>query len=178
VTPRWLLLACLLLAGCEGSERHDVDARRPRSHRRLGDADVAAAVRDLVDTLREEGIPPWPGHLPRSRDFPELPLVRVGEAEDLGRVRADVDGLTRALEREVRQQRLLRLSTDEEAVPPSLREEPLEPAPQGEPDIAPDPEPRRKPGLLLRAWTDEEGRLRLELKDLVTGKRLVRARSR
>jgi hypothetical protein len=95
--------------------------------------------------------------------------VRVESVEDLGRTGADMDALTRSLEQELRRVRLGRLSTDEEAVPGWLREG-EEPPPRGS--------ELRKPGLQLKAWTDRNGRLVLELRDLIAEDRLARARSR
>lgn len=177
---RPLLLAASLLAGCVVGERR----REPELRHGSGLPDpqvVASAVERLEERVREEldddhdrG---WPEHLPRSRDFPELPLVRVEQAEDLGRTGADMDALTRALEHELRRVRLVRLSTDEESVPGWLRE--------GEPDEGggpPTPPARgaevRKPGLQLKSWTDRAGRLVLELRDLITDDRVARVRSR
>lgn len=177
-----LLLACLLLIACAAPA--EVTIERDRRHRLPDPEVVTSAVRRLGEVVREQLLP-WPQHLPRSRDFPELPLVRVEQVEDLGRTGADTDALTRTLEHELRRQRLLRLSIDEDAVPPWLRGSPQPEESGGDPAAAParpaatdgDPDPT-KPGLRLRAWTDRAGRLRLELEDLVTGERLTRARSR
>lgn len=176
MNTRLALLAGIVLSAC--AARQEVTGERDPRHR-LPDPDVVtSAVRRLGQAVRDE-LQPWPSHLPRSRDFPELPLVRVEQVEDLGRTGADTDALTRTLEHELRRQRLLRLSIDEEAVPTWLREEPPS-IPRQEPAGPPRPaadEPT-KPGLRLKAWTDRVGRLRLELEDLVTGERLTRARSR
>lgn len=171
--PRLVLLvaALALSPGCVQSAR----PRTPEPRHGSGLADpevVSSAVTDLGRRLEKETLP-WPAHLPRSRDFPELPLARVEQVEDLGRTGADTDVLTRSLEQEVRRLRLVRLSVDEEAVPTWLRHGPGEDAPP----------PARgkelnKPGLLLRAFTDRGGRLRLELHDVITGDRVARARSR
>jgi hypothetical protein len=173
VQPRLVLLvAALALApGCVQAARPR--APEPRHGSGLADPEVvSSAVTDLGHRLEKEALP-WPAHLPRSRDFPELPLARVEQVEDLGRTGADTDVLTRSLEQEVRRLRLVRLSVDEEAVPAWLRDGPGEDAPP----------PARgkelnKPGLLLRAFTDRGGRLRLELHDVITGDRVARARSR
>lgn len=175
----FLLTATLGLSACKV---HDRPADPPLRHGSgLRDPEVVtSAVRDLAEAVRRDVVP-WPAHLPRSRDFPELPLLRVAEVEDLGRTGADVGALTRSLEHEVRRQRFARLSIDEEAVPPWLREPPAEggdAAPGGGQAAAPAREERAKPGLLLRCWTDRGGRLRLELEDLVTSRRVVRAASR
>ncbi|MCO5172229.1 MAG: hypothetical protein M9894_38520 [Planctomycetes bacterium] len=165
-----LLVVAALLCGCKV---HDRPVEPPLRHASgLRDPEVVtSAVRSLAEAARREVVP-WPAHLPRSRDFPELPLLRVSEVEDLGRTGADVAALTRAVEHEVRRQRFVRLSIDEEAVPAWLREPPdgkaAPPAREAPPRAA----------LLLRAWTDRSGRLRLELQDLVTGRPLVKATSR
>lgn len=183
-----LLLVTALATACAAPA--EVTIERDRRHRLPDPEVVTSAVRRLGEAVRQELLP-WPGHLPRSRDFPELPLVRVEEVEDLGRTGADTDALTRTLEHELRRQRLLRLSIDEEAVPLWLREPPAAAKPaDGDPvtadgdPVAPAARPAAtdgdptKPGLRLKAWTDRAGRLRLELEDLVTGERLSRARSR
>lgn len=176
-----LLLVTALATACAAPA--EVTIERDRRHRLPDPEVVTSAVRRLGEAVRQELLP-WPGHLPRSRDFPELPLVRVEEVEDLGRTGADTDALTRTLEHELRRQRLLRLSIDEEAVPPWLREPPAAAKPADDDPAAPSARPAvsdgdpTKPGLRLKAWTDRAGRLRLELEDLVTGERLSRARSR
>lgn len=196
---RAALSFALLLTAC-AAPRDEVVVERDRRHRLPDPEVVTSAVRRLGDVVKAELLP-WPPHLPRSRDFPELPLVRVEEVEDLGRTGADVEALTRTLEHELRRQRILRLSIDEEAVPTWLREPAPTAADQAADDPAADdatagdavgeaapplrtPERARgdddptKPGLRLKAWTDRAGRLRIELEDLVTGERLTRARSR
>lgn len=160
------------LAGCARAQRAPEAEVRHGSGLRDPEV-VSSAVADLGRRLAKDALP-WSSHLPRSRDFPELPLARVEQVEDLGRTGANTDTLTRSLEQELRRQRLMRLAVDEEAVPGWLRDEPAPPPP---------PPPARgkelnKPGLLVRAFTDRGGRLRLELHDLVTGHRLARARSR
>lgn len=172
----WVLLVALLLAGCaQPRPRVEPALRHPTG---LPDTEaVASAVARLAEAVREEldqgdedrprG---WPSHLPRSRDFPELPLARVATVEDLGKTGADLEGLTRAVEQELRRARLVRLSVDEEAVPGWLREEPGAPPARGA--------EHRKPGLLVKGWTDRAGRLVLELDDLVIDETVARARSR
>lgn len=173
-----VLLAAVLASACAGPRDVTVELDR-----RVAVTDpelVPSAVRRLAERVREELLP-WPKHLPRSRDFPELPLVRVDPVEDLGRTGADPEALTRRLEHELRGLRLMRLSSDEEAVPPWLREpaggddERDRSAP---PAVVVGADEPAKPGLRLRAWTDRAGRLRAELEDLVTGERLARVRSR
>lgn len=165
-----LALLTAALCGCVRAQRAPGAEIRHQSG--LPDPEVvSSAVTDLGRRLEKKKALPWPAHLPRSRDFPELPLTRVEQVEDLGRTGADTDTLTRSLEQELRRLRLVRLSIDEEAVPTWLRDEPArEPPPRGE--------ELNKPGLLLRAFTDRGGRLWLELHDQVTGERVVRACSR
>jgi len=165
------LALCAALAGCARSQRSPEPDLRHGSG--LPDPGVvSSAVGDLGRRLEKDALP-WEPHLPRSHDFPELPLVRVEQVEDLGRTGADTDTLTRSLEEELRHQRLMRLAVDEEAVPTWLRDDPG-------PDTAPADRGKElnKPGLLLKAFTDRGGRLRLELRDLITGRRVARARSR
>ncbi len=175
MTRALLLVACLLLAGC-GSPRPR-PTLGPGPERGPGPFEVESAVTDLDGEL--DGLSPWGSHLPRSRDFPDLPLVRVAEVEDLGRTGADVDAIRDRLDAALRDHRRLRLVADENAVPEVLRDGAAPRDPEEDP-LTPRPDPRTpaKAGLLLRAWTDRSGRLQLELRDLVLDQRLARARTR
>jgi hypothetical protein len=169
-----LVFTSVLAAGC-GSPRPrptlGPDDRGP------GPLEVESAVSDLDREL--DDLEPWGSHLPRSRDFPDLPLVRVAAVEDLGRTEADLDAIRDRLEQALRDHRRLRLVADENAVPEVLRDDAPPRDPEDDP-LQPRIEPRApaRAGLLLRAWTDRAGRLQLELRDLVLDERLARARTR
>jgi hypothetical protein len=120
-----------------------------------GDAPGATEVRQAVARLHDglatqDGWPPE--HLTRSRDFPELPLVTVGEVIDEAAWGVDAATLQRTLEKAVRDGYLLRLASDEEAVPDWLRDAEGQAPPQ--------------PTLRLRAWAGKGGEFHLRLEDV------------
>jgi hypothetical protein len=166
--PRALLLVlALLLAAFGGCAREKRPAAKPP--RSPGEIEVEEAAEELAARVRR--LYPgggWPPHLPRSHDFPALPLVRLDPPRDPSGTGADLEAMRALLEEAIRRERLLRLEADELAVPPSLREEEGGwPGPAAE-----------SAGLVLRMWIDGARRVRLSLEDQVRGEVLVVARSR
>lgn len=143
-----LLLGGALMSGCSHGNRPVTP--RPLA-RPPGQVEVEEAASELSDRIRR--LYPgggWPPHLPRSQDFPTLPLVAVEPFEDEKRSGADLTALQAQLEEALRREHLVRLEADEMAVPPSLREAAAVSAPAG---------------LVLRAWVDPARRVRLALED-------------
>lgn len=168
------LIACALsaatVAGC-ASPPPRVPTPRGEAP---GPTQVRQAVARLHDTLaKQEG---WPAaHLTRSRDFPELALLKTTPFEDRGRWGVELETLQRTLEKAIREGFVLRLQRDEAAVPEWLRDKPegegsevAPPAGEGIPD---------GPSLELRAWAGGDARIHLELVDRTTSKTLVECES-
>ncbi|MGE0708003.1 MAG: hypothetical protein AB7N76_14905 [Planctomycetota bacterium] len=149
--PRLLLLAALgALAACSSPPPASPPAQAASDP--PGPTEVRQAYARLHDGLSQ--LAGWPPeHLTRSRPFPELPLVRLAALEDRGAWGVEVPVLQRTLEKAVQDGHLLRLDRDERAVPEFLREE-------GSP-------PPAAPSLELSSWAGRDGRLHLELRDLV-----------
>ena len=148
----WAL--ALLLVGCASSEPRQSDD--PNLPRPPGVAQVRQASARLHASIRAGLSGHWPARLTRSRDFPELPLVRRSGLRDLGAWAADRAELEAALDAELRREGLLRLAVDEAAVPDWLRQ----PAPEeGELESSPGP------SLTLESWLSSEGRIGLRLRE-------------
>lgn len=149
-----LLLGPLLLIGCASPEATRRDPELPRPP---GVAQVRQASARLHTLLRAGLAGRWPARLKRSRDFPELPLVRRPPLRDLGAWAADRSDLEAALDAELRREKELRLELDEAAVPAWLRED--------EPQDADSAEGAPQPPLTLESWLSSSGKIGLRLKE-------------
>lgn len=150
-------LASFCLCACVTVEAQDPDDPPPPSPPGLTQLREASA--DLHARLRDGIATGWDQELSRSRDFPELPLATRLALEDQGAWGLDLRALGRALDDEVRAAGLLRLSSDEAAVPAFLREE-----------SSGDEQP---PGLGLACWLTRDARVGLRLWVLSSGEVLA-----
>ena len=135
------VLTWALVSACARAERVEGGGR--------GLPPTGVQVREALGgreaAIRSEYSAGWPARWERSRDFEQLVLVVVEPLEDRGGYGEDTGGLVAALEQAVRDQGLLRLQADEDAVPPWLRE--------GEGEA-------REASLRLGGWIDRQGRVR------------------
>lgn len=149
------LVALLGAAATACSRGHREVTPRPIA-RAPGKLELEEAAGELTNRIRR--LYPrggWPPHLPRSQDFPALPLVVILAWEDENQSGADLTALQAELEEAIRREHLLRLEADELAVPPSLREgDSGWPGPTSQPA-----------GLVLRVWIDPARRIRIALED-------------
>lgn len=154
LAPGLILAPALILVGCASAP--PPSSEDPNLPRPPGVAQVRQASSRLHASIRAGLSGRWPSRLTRSRDFPELPLVRRPALRDLGAWAADRAELEAALDAELRREGLMRLAVDEAAVPEWLRE----PTPEGD-------ELESSPGasLTLESWLSSEGRIGLRLRE-------------